>query len=63
MSLLCLAQLLLEPSSLCQHLLVGLTASRIPCFSLAVLRTHSGPLYPLGKPIFFLSQPKMAVSL
>lgn len=61
--LLCLAQLLLEPSSLCQHLLVGLSASSIPCSSLALLRTHSGPLYALGEPFFFLSQPEIAASL
>lgn len=29
------------------------SASSIPCFSLALLRTHSGLLYPLGEPISF----------
>lgn len=54
MPLLCLAQLLLGPlisvpaSSAAPH-----SASAIPCPSLALLRTYSDPLYPLGEPLFF----------
>lgn len=39
------------------------SASSIPCSSLALLRTPSGPLYTLGESIFFLFQPKIAASL
>lgn len=58
MPLLCLAQLLLAPLiSVPASPAATDSASGIPCPSLAILRTFSGPLYPLGEPLFFfLSQ-------
>lgn len=62
MPFLCLAQLLLG-------LLISVpaspgtdSASGIPCPSLTLLRSYSGPLYPLENS-FFLPQPEIAASL